>query len=167
MKHCVTLEPTFLGHNEMLEHWLERYPQLTELYFDFIDVWPIVSVTVNALANFLSSHLAVYDYSLFELCMTNAAIEASNGFKSSEMDLVLFSDSIATTTAIALKGVYIRNRIGFEWSIFTGVSFSDWLTHYGNNPNDVSQNKLTLLYDNTAISLCEIKDKIKKQLLCF
>ncbi|MCL1076592.1 hypothetical protein D5R81_00130 [Parashewanella spongiae] len=167
MKHCVTLEPTFLRHDEMLEHWLERYPQLSELYFDFIDVWPIASVTVNALANFISNHLTVYDYSLFELCMTKAVIEAADGFNSSEIDLVRFNDSLITTTAIALKGIYIRNRLGFEWSIFAGVGFSDWLTQFGNNSNDVSQNKLTLSFENTAISLCETKNKIKKQLLCF
>ena len=147
----------------MLNRWRTQYPLLNNVFTELIDDWPLMSVTVNALAELLSSHLAIYDYPLFDLCLTNGVISGKAFFTGSSIQPLEFIEAITATAAMALKGVYISNMLGFEWSIYSGESLSHWLSI--NNQNECL-NQLDINFENTALSHQAIKEKIKKQLLC-
>ncbi|WP_133408160.1 hypothetical protein [Parashewanella tropica] len=164
MKSSVTLDPTYLCHDELINQWLDHHPQLTECYLNFTEEWPDMLVVVNRLSDLLSCHLKIFDYSLFELCLTNGLISGTQNFKYDAVDPIAYCDSLCTTAASALKGFYIRNQFGFEWSILSGLGLSQWLSLCGNNVNEL--NKLKVTFEDTAISLDDVKNKIKKQLLC-
>ncbi|MGB0893814.1 MAG: hypothetical protein ACPGUD_05350 [Parashewanella sp.] len=166
MKSSVTLDPAYLCYDELINQWLDHHPQLAECYLNFLDEWSEMSVVTQRLAELLSCHLKIFDYSLFELCMTNGLMSGTHGFKCDSVNPITYCDSLCSTAVNALKGVYISNRFGFEWSILSGLGLSQWLRLCGNHSSDIEQNQLQVTFENTAISLEDIKGKIKQQLLC-
>lgn len=160
-----TLDPTCLSHKKMQQQWFENHPQLAEMYQEFIQTWPSMAVTTAFLADFLSNNLKIYNYSLFELCLTNGIIGGSSWLKHDYINPIKFGEAITATAASALQGLFIKDSLDFEWSAYHNVDLSYWLQERSKGFENYSHHRFFLNHENSSVTVVMLKKILKAKML--